>query len=313
MKQLSDYVPRLGQLPNNAQFAALSRKAVLVVQPVEPELISALLAGGAASVCVVGPQPDPPEDPRVRHVGNDILELSGGPFDRIFFDSRRCAAADSMASIGRFYAQLKRLLDPNGAAFAIVRIGLAEHGFDVYNSVVQVGRGVLPTQAYLFDEVLRSWSVRMMDSAVGTAPFEATRFIRLAPKRPTLLLVLGRSQAGKTSLAREFLKLDRHMHVSNDYIYVEIVRRKRAGIVEDLPPDLVERVGDGSGTACGKFNRMLEADAGLLEEYLGVVARLLPPDKALISMDFDMTRQEQVELMKQFFDRCGYSVWVVQR
>jgi hypothetical protein len=313
MKQLSDYIPRLKQLPNNAQFAALSGKSVLVIQPVEPELVPALVAAGASSVAVVGPFSGPSDDHPVSHVGNDVFDSRGGPFDRIFFDGRRYEVASSMTTIGRFYERLQDLLDPRGAVFAILRTGVADHGFDVYNSIVQVSQGVLPTQGYLFDEILCQWSVRMMDSAVGTAPHEAVKFVRLAPKRPTLLLVLGRSQAGKTSLAREFLRLDRHMHVSNDYIYTEIVRRKRAGIVADVPASLVERVGDGSGTACGKFNRALEADASLLKEYLGVVVCLLPRDKQLISMDFDMIHHEQVTLMKQFFDQHGYSVWVVQR
>jgi hypothetical protein len=215
--------------------------------------------------------------------------------------------------MAQFYDQLRRMLSPKGAVFAMVRVGLADHGFDVFNPIVRVSRGVLPTQAYLFDEVLCGWSVRMMDGAVGTAPHEAIRFVRLAPKRPTLLLVLGRSQAGKTSLARELLRLDRHMHVSNDYLYTEIVRKKRAGIADDIPSSLVEQVGDGSGSACGQFNRALEGNADLLTDYLGVVAASLPQGKQLISMDFDMVRPEQVDLTKRFFDQRGYSVWVVQR
>jgi hypothetical protein len=313
MKKLSDYVPRLKQLPNNAQFATLAQKSVLVIQPVEAELVPALLDASAGSLVVVGPWPAPLDDARVKHVQGDFLDLCCGPFDHVFFDARQFEPANAVSSITRFYAHLRDLLSPTGAVFAMLRVGLAEHGFDVLNSIVHVSRGVLPTQAYLFDEVLCRWSVRMMDGAAGAAPHEAIRFVRLAPKRPTLLLVLGRSQAGKTSLAREFQRLDRSMHVSNDYIYIEIVRKKRAGLADDIPPALVERVGDGSGAACGQFNRALEADADLLQDYLGVVAASLPHDKQLISMDFDMVRPEQVELMKRFFDQRGYSVWVVQR
>jgi hypothetical protein len=313
MKQLSEFVPRLKQLPNNAQFAALAHKSVLVIQPVEAELVTTLLEAGAGSLVVVGAWLEPLADERVKHLNVDVFEVARGSFDRIFFDGRQYETASAVSSIGRFYAHLRDLISPTGAVFAMLRMGVADHGFDVFNPIVHVTRGVLPTQAYLFDEVLCRWSVRMMDGAVGTAPHEAIRFVRLTPKRPTLLLVLGRSQAGKTSLARELLRLDRNMHVSNDYIYTEIVRKKRAGIVDDIPTGLVDRVGDGSGTACGQFNRALEADADLLTDYLGVVAASLPRDKQLISMDFDMVRPDQVSLIKQYFDQLGYSVWVVQR
>ena len=72
-------------------------------------------------------------------------------------------------------------------------------------------------------------------------------------------------------------------------------------------------VGDGSGEACGRFNRRLAEDVGLLDIYLSHVLTVMPTNKNILTMDFDMTGAEQIEHMKKFFSVNGYSVWIMTR
>ena len=308
-KSLADFVRDLALLQDNQHHGSLSGKVVVDLGGGDARLHELVLAAGAASLCTVQP-PGLDADARMHALPAD----AAAPYaDVAFFDARAQAGFDHVQGVTGLVARMRQVLRADGVAFAVLLSGAVNHGFDVYNPIVRSARHVLPSQDYLFRELLRDCTIRMLGWTPTTQRYETVRFLRLSLKKPTLLLVLGRSHSGKTSLARDFQSLDETMHVSNDYIYCEIVAKQQDGQAQAFPQELVTLAGDGSGKACGAFNRQLESDPGLLRIYLEWLAPLLPRNKRIVSMDFDLVDAQQVNLAKAILTEAGFSVWVVQR
>lgn len=312
-KSLVDYARRLESMPNNQFHGKLRERVVAVLENDRSDLPEVLIELGAKLCYAVGNSPRSSSDPRIVPVALDPLADGVPEVDLAFFDARTYAGFDHVSGVAELVAQMKRILRPDGALFCVLKSGAVNHSFDVYNSIVRSAKEYLPSQDYLFRELLGDCTIRMLDWIQTGQRYETVRFFRLSIKRPTLLFVIGRSHSGKTSLARDFQALDSHMHVSNDYIYCEIVEKHKASQAGGFPQQLVSLAGDGSGKACGAFNRALEKDPEMLSVYIEWLIPLLPRHKRLISMDLDLVEDGQVELAKKLFSKAGFSVWVVHR
>ncbi|HEX6189556.1 MAG TPA: hypothetical protein VFZ40_15855 [Pyrinomonadaceae bacterium] len=310
---ISDYVSRLRDIPNNREYGDLKDLIVADLDTQDPRIHEAILAAGARQCYIVGNGHHDTSDPR-------LVSVSGAPWDAqisniniAFVDTRALPGLNVVRDLARLMTHMRNVLLPQGVVFAVLRTGNAIGGFETANPIVQTPIGGLPSFEFLLDEVLRDYAVRVLDWLPSEHPTINTRFVRITPKKPSLLLICGQSQSGKTSLARELAHLDRHMHISNDYIYTEIVRLGRAKSAQSISDDILEKVGDGGGRACGLFNRALESDPELMQKYLTLIESLLPRNKGLISMDLDVRLEPQIQAVKDFFVRSGYSVWVVRR
>jgi hypothetical protein len=279
----------------------------------DPELHEVLLQAGVSTCYAVGLRCKPVNDSRVinlpMHPFDDRVPL----VDTAYFDCRTQPDFDHVNGVTALVQQMRRIIQPGGVVFAVLKSGVPDYGFDVHNAIVRNEQSVLPSQEYLFSDLLGPCTIRTMEWLPTPHKFEHVRLFRLSLKRPTLLLVLASSQAGKTSLARDLQTLDGTMHVSNDYIYCEIVARLKPSNSAQYPAALMELAGDGSGSACASFNRTLESNPELLRMYLESIIPLLPRNKRVISMDFDLTGDSQINLAKEFFAAAGFSVWVVRR
>ena len=311
--RLAEFVRGLGGLQDNGRFGNLKDRVVADLGVRDPDLHEALLEAGVAQLLATGWTLAPPTDHRVRVYGGQPLEAELPPFDVGFFDARQCEGFDHVTGVPKLVAQMRRSLNHGGTVFAMLKSGPLLAGFDVYNSIVRSATEVLPSNDYLFRELLVDCTVRILSTSTTERRYETLRLLRLSLKQPTLLLILGRSHSGKTSLARDLLTHDSAMHVSNDYIYSELVARQKDGQAGHFPQRLVNMAGDGSGRACGLFNRALESDPELLRDYLEWITPLIPRNKRLVSMDFDLVAESQVELAKQVLTSNGFSVWVVRR
>lgn len=313
-RALAAYVRRFGAIPDNHLHGNLKAREVAIIGATGAGLVEALLDAGVARVQVLGVPALSINDPRVFDVAAEPpWSKALPPVDLAFFDARHAEGFDHVSGVARLVDWMRQSLRPDGLLFCVLKTGAVNHGFDVYNPIVRARSGFLPSQEHLLRELLADCAVRMLDWIPTSEPYETLRLFRLSVKRPTLLLILGRSQSGKTSLARDFQALDSQMHVANDYVYCEIVERIRRGAAEGIPAALVEHVGDGSGHACGVFNRKLEADPALLEAYASWLVHLVPRTKRLVSMDFDLVEDAPVQRLKATFEAAGFSVWTVQR
>jgi hypothetical protein len=312
-KDLVEFVSQLAALPDNSRYGDLKGRVVADFGVRDPRLHQVLLAAGAARVLVTGMPELQPADDRIVPVPDDPLKARLPELaDVAFLDARRCPGFDNVTSVTRFVEQLKRSLRPRGTAFAMLKTGSVIGGFDVYNSIVRSATELLPSNDYLFRDLLVDCATRIVGTTPTPRAYEQVRLLRLSLKLPTLLLILGRSHSGKTSLARDLLTLDVSMHVSNDYIYTELVAKARDGHAGAFPQELVRMAGDGSGKACGAFNRALEENPALLRQYLEWIAPTIPRNKRIVSMDFDLVAESQVELAKDVLSNAGFSVWVVR-
>ncbi len=312
-QELSSYVRRFPSIPDNHAHGSLRDRDVAVIGACDDDLVSAIIEAGARHCYVVASDGVPSAADRVTVLRQDPLTSDWPAADVAFFDARRAPEFDYVHGTAALARLARRALRHGGSLFCVLSTGSVNHGFDVYNPIVRSATRFLPSQEYLFKELLGDCAIRMLDWMPSPDPLMTTRFFRVTPKQPTLLLVLGRSQSGKTSLARDLQGLDSQIHVSNDYIYCEIVERARSGFAADIPPDLVRQAGDGSGAACGKFNRAIEQDLELLRQYVGWLVHLLPRNKRVISVDFDLIQAEAVAVMKEMLRDAGFSVWTVMR
>jgi len=308
-----DYIRNFASLPDNHAHSTLAGRIVGILGNADPRLADVALAAGAALCYVVGSFDRPPARDRVIHIACDPFGIGVPELDVAFLDTLSDASFDPVHGVARLVEQMERVLRPDGLLFCALRSGVVNQLFDVSNPVVRAGTSFLPSHAYLVNSLLRSCTVRDLGAIGANGPHEHTRFYRLAIKRPTLLLILGRSQSGKTSLARDLQGFDPQMHVSNDYVYCELVELQASKRSTGISPQLAEHLGDGSGKACGEFNRALERDEALLIDYVDWIVRLLPRGKNIVSMDFDLTHPPHVEILKQRLHRAGFSVWTVQR
>ena len=311
-KSMSEYVSRLIGMQDNLGHGNIDGRVVADLATNDSNIHKAILEAGARLCYIVGDGECNIDDPRLIRVTGKPWDANISDVEVAFFDSRALPDFDPIGGATRLMAHMRQVLVPQGLVFAVISTGNVHAGFDVFNSIIQTPIGLLPSSEYLFDELLKDCAIRMLDWLPSEFPTVTTRLLRLTHKKPSLLLILGRSQSGKTSLARDFIQLDRHMHVSNDYIYCEIARMRDMK-QSHLSADVLENIGDGGGEACGRFNRELEKSFDLLQQYLVIVKSLLPRNKQLISMDLDLIAEEQIEVIKRFFSTAGYSVWVVSR
>jgi hypothetical protein len=311
-KELVDFVQDLHQITDNHLHGSLAGKRVAVLGRADRELVSALVAAKVDQMYVVNEDSATETFEGVTHILAHPLHGPVPQVDVLLFDARRHANFDHVTGVALLVAQMRKVLSASGILFCLLKTGTVNHAFDVYNPIVRTNSGFLPSYEFLLGNLLAACAVRPLAWLPPVEPFETLRFFRVSLKKPTLLLILGRSQSGKTSLARDLHTLDPQMHVSTDYVYCEIVERLGRGAT-GIPEVLARHVGDGSGKACGDFNRALESNQELLSAYLSWIIGLLPRTKQIVSVEFDVLKDEAVATMKEMLSSAGFSVWVVRR
>jgi hypothetical protein len=309
---MSDYVRNLTKLTNNAQEGNLKDCCVADLGSQDPAMAQIVLDSGASNFILVDSEGDTYDNPKIERVEGKPWNFLYTGVDVAFFDSRSYQDFNSHR-FQEFLNNLLRNLSPKGILFAIIRTGNKIAGKDVSNPIVQTPIGPLPSNEYFFGDLCKNWAVRFLDWLPSDEPTVTTRLMRLTPKKPTLLLIFARSQSGKTSLARSLLQLDPYIHLSNDYIYNEILQLVKHGNGKNLPLEIVEKIGDGSGLACMNFNRALENDSALLNQYLLLIEPLIPLNKDIVSMDLDLVDPEKVKFIANYFSLRNFSVWIVMR
>jgi hypothetical protein len=309
---MSHFVRKLAAIQDNTRHGNLKGRCVADLDTMDPEMAQAILDSGASRCITVSARMGSKSDPRIETLNGEAWDFVANGIEVAFFDCRSHKAWDPVRGFRSLIDNLRRSLTADGVLFAIVRTGAIHPGFDISNPIVQTVMGPLPTFEYFLEDLAKDCAVRILERLPVEAPGIATDLMRITPKKPTLLLILGRSQSGKTSLGRDLLQLDPHMHISNDYIYCEIARLSRT---QDalFPKEVTQNIGDGSGVACGSFNRALERDPGLLKKYISLVERLIPRTKGLVSMDLDLVDSDQISVVASHFSAKGFSVWIVMR
>jgi hypothetical protein len=127
------------------------------------------------------------------------------------------------------------------------------------------------------------------------------------------VVILGHSQSGKTTLARQFRQIPDAIHLSSDYIFYEVFRLRSKGTLPNCSQSLVDVVGGGSAEEVGNFFRTIEGDAQLFQEYMKLVDSMIPRERRLVSLDLDLRKPERVDELRTFFAEAGFLVWIVTR
>lgn len=274
------------------------------------DLVSSLADRGASRVFAVSPSELPIVD-NVTTIRSEPWNFPHDGVDLAFFDPRGITDFDYLRDIERILTCIDRILSPDGQAFILMRTGIMEADWDVANPVSFTPDGALPNSPYFFGSLMAGFTVRPLKRIPSVNPkFAVDRVFRLARKKANLLLVIGESQSGKTTLAKDLRERDRDAHISSDYVFAELAKLKRAGKAPRAFADVIE----GSGFEdAGKFFRGIEANPKSLEAYLSVVFELLPKNKSLVSVDVDLRNHTAVALAKNYFTSRGFSTWMVTR
>ena len=64
---------------------------------------------------------------------------------------------------------------------------------------------------------------------------------------------------------------------------------------------------------CSRWFRTVEKDAGLFEDYMKLILKMIPKGRNMISLDLDLRRADRLDELKRFFADAGFSVWIVTR
>ncbi|MDA9020373.1 hypothetical protein N9H60_04345, partial [Flavimaricola sp.] len=206
-------ISNLGSFQNNSDYQGLGEKRVLVLGEISEASRNTFLKAGVAAIV----QPDLDcaarnGSPLLSEAIGALKSVEAGSIDRLFLDLSHFSFADFHKKGLRFHAELRRVLRRSGAIFGIWVAGRSTRVFDVHNVFTLSSRGWLPTQDYLYDEILRDWTIRAMASPQAFETGLNRLILRVTPKKPTLLLICAKSMSGKTTLAREFVKINPGMH-----------------------------------------------------------------------------------------------------
>jgi SAM-dependent methyltransferase len=274
-----------------------------------------LVDGGATECHLVMQQDMTSPDSRVTiHVGQP-WEVKEQGFDLAFFDITVVDDFDHVDDVARLTRWLKHSLAPGGQAYLVLRTGILQTDWDVYNQILLTPLGRLPSSDYLYNALLRDFAVRPLIRLADedNRSYCVTRIFRITPWQRTLVVILGHSQSGKTTLARQFRQIPDAIHLSSDYIFYEVFRLRSKGTLPNCSQSLVDVVGGGSAEEVGNFFRTIEGDAQLFQEYMKLVDSMIPRERRLVSLDLDLRKPERVDELRTFFAEAGFLVWIVTR
>lgn len=255
-----------------------------------------------------------PNIPAKFHIGKP-WELSESEFDLIFFDATVIDGFDHVDGVNRLTATLKNCLKTGGQAYMVLRTGIVQTDWDVYNPILLTPIGKLPSSEYLYNELLSDFAVRPLIRLTDDKhkSYSVTRIFRLTPRQPTLMVVIGHSQAGKTTLARCLRQMPDAIHLSSDYLFYELFRLRTYGLLPNCSQRLLDVVSGGTPEEVGNFFRTIESDTQLFKDYLTFVISMIPKWKSSISLDLDLRIPARLNELKSMFSDAGFSVWVVTR
>lgn len=239
--------------------------------------------------------------------------LPVGDLDYLFFDATAQSDFDHVDDLLRVVEALPRMLGSNGFAYAVLRTGVAQADWDIYNSVLLTPIGRLPSSDYLYNNILRNFAVRplfRLPEQAGSS-YCVTRVFRIAPKQPSLLIVAAASQGGKTTVSRSLKR--GAFHISNDYVFHELFRFRTQGALPGCSQRILAAIDGGKAEDVGRFFRAIESDEGLFSDYLALIQFLIPSREMEVSLDLDVRQQKRLDQAKKFFSDAGFSVWAVTR
>jgi hypothetical protein len=299
----------LDKFDNNTAFSSLEGKSILALTSDFGKRASSNQLGGLGSPKIVISK-NPIE--KINELDSFVKSLDSKRFDFVFCERGHLPVGDTNNLLEPILGILQGLLASEGAIFLGLEKRPAIQGWYPSNPMSLYEGEWRPSESYLFDWDLRNWAVRRV---LESKSADSSRFVvlRMVPKRPTILLICGESTSGKTTLAREFARLSPGTHVSNDFIYSQLVSRARKDIVDSSDSELLAQLGDGSGRASGDFNRSLEADSDLFRQYISHLLASIPRGRSLVTIDFDLRLQSSIKLLKETLEDEGFSVWVVTR
>jgi len=295
------------------QHYDFNAKRVAEIAPRDFGLMQALQARGAIECCIFSDELNsPPGGVAVRHKFYE--DYDGEKLDYVFFDPSRINGFNHIDDVRGLTEWLSKHLAPGGVCFAVLRTGLVQTDWDVFNPILLTPIGRLPSSPYLYDVLLRDFAVRPLIrlKEPDHSRYCVSRIFRIGRRQPTLMLILGHSQAGKTTLARELRLNAPNSHLSSDYIFFNLFQH-RSSPASPEASRLIELLGSGSAEATGNFFRTLEKDNDIFSEYLSLAHSLMPTHSNIISMDIDLREQSNIDFAKAYFERMGYSVWLVTR
>lgn len=236
------------------------------------------------------------------------------PFDFAFFDRDQAEDFDDVTDAQLLSKWLIRNLSASGVCFALLRTGMVQTDWDVFNSIVLSPDGRLPTSPYFYERTMAQFAVRPLVRVQDPLRrFSVSRVFRLARRSQTLLLVVGHSQAGKTTLARELRANSAHSHLASDYIFYNLFQLRAEANIPGRGEAISEILGSGSAEATGNFFRQLEEDDAILFEYLDTAHYLLPSEPNIVSMDIDLRMPVTIQKARTYMADKGYNVWIVSR
>ena len=315
LEPLAACVKRLDTIPNNLKEGKLAGKAVVDLNSSD-HLLSKVLFEMGARICYLRDSclsANDPHEERIRPV-SDLLKPGTEGADVAFFDARTCPGFDSVHGVLNLVDEAGKLLKPDGILFCVLQAGTINPEIDVVNSVVLTGEGPMPSSPYFFESLMRGFAVRVLETTINYETGVITRLVRIKRKKPSLLLIFAASESGKTTLARDLKTHDHHCHLSNDYVFFEFARLRKKGMLDWIPEELAALPEKTEVPfSCGHFNRRLESEPALLNQYLELVASLIPSDRQLVSIDLDLRDRNNYPTVRDFFVSKGYSVWLVTR
>ncbi len=243
----------------------------------------------------------------------DILEYQG-TLDYAFVDPRQMERFDNVSDVSALTAALGRILGTSGVCFVVLRTGVVQTDWDVYNSILLTPEGALPSSPYLYNSLLQDFAVRPLLRVRDESNAHCvTRIFRLSPLQQTLLVILGHSQAGKTTLARNLQMLQPGAHFSSDYLYFNLFQARGKLGSTQYTERLSKILGSATAEDTGNFFRLLEDDIDALREYLSLVVGLFSSSHRIVSIDLDLRREDRIPVVRSALEAAGFSVWFVTR
>jgi hypothetical protein len=297
----------------NLEWFDFAGRVIADLTSSDTQLAAWLLSRGArhAYVCNI----DVPQSlsDRIETWSGDFWNFPFGSIDYVFFDPRRVQGFDFVQDAIRGVERISSMLTPDGSCFIVLRSGPVQTDWDVFNASVLTPVGRLPSSPYLYGSILGDFAVRPLLRLQEDIPQCVTRIFRVSRRKPSLLLIVGHSQSGKTTLARSLLRSRPGTHVSSDYVYFNLFQMRNHIQNGMEVRRLSTLLGEATAEDTGNFFRSLETDEASLAEYLDLVCQLLPPNEDLVSFDIDLREPGSVNFARSYLESLGFMVWVVSR
>lgn len=186
------------------------------------------------------------------------------------------------------------------------------HNWDVVNHGSPTPEaGFVPSSRWVYDNLLSDFGARAV-SGFNYSSTTHCMITRLMPLKRTVMCIMAASMQGKTTLVRQLVGKHSFYHVSSDYLLDTLIRIKEVNNLPSDVADLKEAINKiEPNKLWGRFFRLLEEDANLLESFLTLIGKNLIGSigEGVVSFDIDIRSEEKQAQVKKFFLDEGYKVW----